>query len=1048
MVNPIYIVAAALGVAFLLPLFDRLGKTVVNVIFLSTTLFLTFVSAQWLVAFTSHNIQAVQIFTAGVKPPLSINLQMGLQEALFLTGINLLALVSALYLIRTLNGIGIRSQVLFLLFTLGMNGLVMTRDIFNLFVFMEITSIAGYALIGMDLRLNALSAGFKYMIAGSIASIFLLLGIIFLYSVSGTLNIDGMLHSAVLKTGAPLIGVALFMLLFSFFIEMKQFPANGWALDVYQGAHPGIAAMISAGSSGAIFFALSKILPLGGTTWFLIAAGAGMTTFVVSNLMGLKQQHTTRMLGYSSVGQMGLLLATLGLGFYLENSGLNQFRFIIAALFFNHFFAKAGLYWLAGVVGRDSIKEWGVLRGKMLYQFLMGLFVLSLLAFPPFAGFWGKWSLVMALAEHGMFGWIAVLLIGSLLEAVYLLRWFGYAIRGEAESTELAERAPERSLVLGVFAVLALVAGYLASRPLMPHSTLFFLPFLAAAVLFVLDWLPARLKGALTILIVALYAARILPELQGFAYYFNIIFLGGGSVLLIATLHRTDRSVGFYPLMVLMLGALSNLVLATNLLQFFFAWELMTVASYLLIIRGKRAQTAALSYVLFSLGGAYALLTGFALAHASQPVGMGMEILRNVGDLAPAVYILISLGFLAKVAAIGLHIWAPGAYGEAEDDVTPMISGILSKAGILGFVVLFVYMGIPSLGTISLNTILGWIGVLTALFATLFAIFQEDAKKLLAYSSVGQVGYIVLGLAAMSHLGWAAALWHTLNHMLFKGLLFLAVAGVIYRTGTRNMYEMGGLIKRMPLSFVSVMMGIIALSGVPPLTGFGGKWLLYEALIERGWYLQTGVAFFASTVAFLYCYRLIHAIFLGVPKPKYLHIKEAPAWFLVPQYILIAFIMIYSIRPDKLLKPISAIIAPVFAPTLRWDNLTVYNGLGYWDGTMTMIVIGAIFVVLLIYMMFIVPKPQKVKPFNIVYAAEKPERPETTHYAWQFFTPYTRAMAPILKPLVKRFWATVSEWTHTSAAVVRQIYTGNGQTYALFIFITALIIYFVSTGVH
>ncbi len=1044
MVAPIYIIATALGVAFLLPLFDRLGKTVVNLIFLATTAFLTFISAQWLYAFVLQGTAPVQIFTAGVKPPLSINLQMGLQEALLLTGINLLAFAGALYLLRYLNEVGIRGRVLFLLFTLGMNGLVMTRDIFNLFVFLEITSIASYALIGMDLRLNSLSAGFKYMLAGSLASIFLLLGIIFLYSVSGTLNIDGMLRSAALRSGAPVVAVALFMLLFSFFIEMKQFPANGWALDVYQGAHPGIAAMISAGSSGAIFFALYKVLPLAGNTWFLIAAAAGMTTFVVSNLMGLKQQHTTRMLGYSSVGQMGLLLATLGLGFYLEGN-LHRFAFILAALFFNHFFAKAGLYWLAGVVKRDSVREWGVLRGKPHYQFLMGLFVLALLAFPPFAGFWGKWSLVMALAEKSLWGWIAALLVGSLLEAVYLLRWFGYAIRGEQEEVaELPDAHFERSVALWIFAGLALAAGYLTSLHSMPYSNLFFLPLFGAALLFVLDWLPARLKGALTILAVALYASRVLPDLQGFAYYFNLLFLGGGSVMLIATLHRNNRSVGFYPLMLLMLGALSNLALAQNLLQFFFAWEFMTVSSYLLILRGKKARTPALIYVLFSVGGAYLLLAGFALAHAAQPESLGMEVLRNAGDAAPLVYLLISLGFLVKIAALGLHIWAPGAYSEAEDDATPLISGILSKAGVLGFVVLFVYMGMPQLGALPLNTILGWIGVLTALFATLFAVFQEDAKRLLAYSSVGQVGYILLGLAAMSHLGWAAALWHTLNHLLFKGLLFLAVAGVVYRTGTRNMYEMGGLIKRMPFSFVSVMMGIIALSGVPPLTGFGGKWLLYEALIEKGWYLQTGVAFFASTIAFLYCYRLIHSIFLGIPKPKHLKIKEAPGWFLVPQYILMAFIMIYSIRPELLLRPISAIIAPVFEPTLRWDHLTAHSTLGYWNGTLTMIVIGAIFVVLLIYEIFLVPRPQKVKPFNIVFAGEKPERPESTHYAWQFFTPYTRAMAPILKPLVKRFWAAVSEWTHTTAGVLRQMYTGNGQTYALFIFIFAVIIYFVA----
>ncbi len=1049
MVAPIYIIAIALGGAFLLPLFERLGKTIVNTLFLLAIGTFVFISAQWLIGFLFYHVQPVQIYTAGLKPPLSINMQMSLQEAIFLTGVNVLSLMGGIYLLRYLNEIGVRGKVLFLLVTLGMNGLIMTRDIFNMFVFIEITSIASYALIGMDLRLNSLNAGFKYMVAGSIASLFLLLGIIFLYSYSGTLNIDGMINSPILHSGMSVVVMAIFMLLLSFFIEMKQFPANGWALDVYQGANPGIAAMISAGTSGAMFFALYKIMPLAPEHWFMIIAGMGLLTFLASNWMGIKQTHTTRMLGYSSVGQMGLLLMVLALGYALDPT-FATFKYIILALFFNHFFAKAGLYWLAGVVKKDNIKDWGVLQGRPLLQFLLGLFLLALLGFPPFAGFWGKWSLVMILAEHHHFWWIGFLLAGSLFEAVYLLRWFGYAIRRTpAEAAESVKVEGERHFSLWTFGLILIGIGYLFSTHVMPQAGLLYMPLLGAALLFVLDWLPVKLKGLISIALLAGYAVYLLPTLHGIHFYFALLFLGGGAVMLIGSLYRTKRSVGFYPLALLMLGAMTNLVLAHTLLQFFFSWELMTVASYLLILRGKKAEGPALSYVIFSLGGAYFILTGFAFAHAGLPDIWNLKVLASSVAYAPWIYSFIAIGFLVKIAAIGLHIWAPGAYSESEDDATPMISGILSKAGIFGFIVLFVNMGTPYLGSISLNSILGWIGVLTAFFATLFAVFQEDAKKLLAYSSVGQVGYILLGLAVMSHLGWAAALWHTLNHLLFKGLLFLAIAGVIYRTGTRNMYEMGGLIKRMPFSFVSVLVGIIALAGVPPLMGFGSKWLLYEALIEKGWYLQTGVAFFASTIAFLYCYRLIHSIFLGMPKPNQLKIKEAPVWLLIPQYILIFGLLIFSFQPKLLLKPLSSIINPVFSTTLVWQNTTVYSSLGYWNGTITLIIIGVIFVLLFLYLLLINPKTQKVKPMNIVFAAERPERPETTHYAYKFFTPYQRAMSPILKPLVRRFWNAVSEWTHTSASVLRQIYTGNGQTYALFILLFGLILYYIMIlGVH
>lgn len=1046
MVEPIYIIAIALGVAFLLPLFEQLGKSAVNIVFLLALASLTGIAGQWLYGFVFQGVQPHQVFTAGLKPPLSINLLMSLKEAVFLTGMNLLAFLGGLYLIRHFNEIGVRGPVLFLLVTLGMNGLVMTRDIFNMFVFVEITSIASYALVGMDLNIKSLTAGFKYMIAGSISSTFLLLGIIFLYSYSGTLNIDGMISSPILHSGLTVVVIAIFMLLLSFFIEMKQYPANGWALDVYQGANPGIAALISAGTSGGMFFALYKILPLAPPNWFMIIAGVGLLTFIVSNMMGLKQTITTRMLGYSSVGQMGLLLMVLALGYALD-PGFKVFKYIILALFFNHFFAKAGLYWLAGVVKQDSVKNWGVLRGKPLMQFLLGIFVLGMLGFPPFAGFWGKWSLVMILAEHHHFWWIGFILFGSLFEAVYLLRWFGYALKGESEESASVEIHSEHHIALWSFALISIFVGYLFSNHLMPNAQIFYLPLLGAAVIFILDWLPARLKGVIALALLGGYAYWLLPNLSGIRFYFDLLFLAGGFTMLIGSLHRSERSVGFFPLALLMLGALSDLVLAKDILQFFFAWELMTASSYLLIIRGKKAQWPALTYVIFSLGGAYFLLMGFAFAHTSFPESLSLRILSAASAYAPWIYLFVAIGFLVKIAAIGLHIWAPGAYSEAEDDASPMISGILSKAGIFGFVVLFIQMGTPYLAGISLSAVLGWVGVLTAFFATLFAVFQEDAKKLLAYSSVGQVGYILLGLAVMSHLGWAAALWHTLNHLLFKGLLFLAIAGVIYRTGTRNMYEMGGLIKRMPWSFVSVLIGIIALSGIPPLMGFGSKWLLYEALIEKGWYLQTGVAFFASTIAFLYCYRLIHTIFLGMPKPNQLHVKEAPIWLLIPQYILSIAILVFSVFPKYLLAPLSQIIDPVFSTTLNWNNLTVFSSLGYWNGAIIMKIVVVIFILLLIYLLLINRKSQKVKPFNIVYAAERPERPETTHYAYQFYTPYQRAMAPFLKPLVKRFWNGVAEWSHAVASAMRYIYTGNGQTYAMFILIFGLILYYI-LGVH
>jgi formate hydrogenlyase subunit 3/multisubunit Na+/H+ antiporter MnhD subunit len=1082
MVGPIYIVVALLGAAFLLPLFERAKGAWSTWITLLALALAVWVPGRWLYAFMWNGAPAAQVFTAGFAPPLSINLLLGPAEAFVLLLANLAMLAGALYLRRTLAELGVRAHVLVLLLALGASGIVMTRDLFNLFVFMEIAAISSYALVGMERGAGALAAGFKYAVAGSIASIFMLLGIILLYAVTGTLNIDGMIGTGGAAGAAGAAGatgaIGLFMLMLAMLVEMKQFPANGWALDVYEAAHPGVSAFLSATASGAVLFAVYKLLPVAGTAWAATAAAVGMATFVASNVMGLRQRGATRLLGYSSVGQMGLLLAVIGLG---ASGAIDErrFMFVAGALFFNHLAAKAGLYWIAGIVRRERVADWRGLGGRTSLLVPFGIFVLALLGFPPFAGFWGKWDLVVSLAGSGSYVMIGALLLGSLLEAAYLLRWLGVAAdRGPAEAAEAAAGgatgagpaagtgpaagagpAAGQAIPVVLFALISAAVGIslvwrlvpaaslLMPVPLMRPAFVNFIVLAAALALAALRRLPERLKGVLALAAIGALAYLVVPESTGLSLFFTLLFLGGGFVLLAASLYRHRNSAGYYPLAFLMIGSLVGIAIADTLLQFFFAWELMTVSSYLLILRGRNAREAALRYALFSLGGAFLLLAGLALAEASGLAAPGLEALSTMRAGAPAAFALIALGFLVKIAGIGLHVWAPGAYAEAEDGVSPLLSGILSKAGILGFVVLFARMGFGFAGADAMYTALGWIGALTAFFATLYAVFQEDAKRLLAWSSVGQVGYILLALSAMSHLGWVAALWHAVNHLLFKGLLFLAVAGVIYRTGTRRMYEMGGLIKRMPLSYISVMIGIIALSGVPPLSGFGGKWLLYNALIERGWYLQTALALLSSTVAFLYCFRLIHAIFLGQPKPRFRDVREAPMAFIVPQYVLIVGIMLISVLPGLLAKRLSAIVGPIFPANLHWSGFTAASPFGYWNATAVMMTVGAIFVIMLAFLLLYGPRPQKVKQFNIVYAGERPETPETTHYAFRFFRPYEAAMSPLLRPLVKSFWAGVEEWALTIGGALRQIYTGNAQTYALFIFLFGVLLYALNAGV-
>ena len=257
------------------------------------------------------------------------------------------------------------------------------------------------------------------------------------------------------------------------------------------------------------------------------------------------------------------------------------------------------------------------------------------------------------------------------------------------------------------------------------------------------------------------------------------------------------------------------------------------------------------------------------------------------------------------------------------------------------------------------------------------AVFQEDIKRLVAYSSMGQLGYVVTGVALMSHLGWVSAMSITVNHFLFKGILFLSIAGIILRTNERLMYKMGGLIKNMPFTFTFVMIAIIAMSGVPPLSGYGGKWMLFNALMEKQWYWIAALAFFSSAVAFLYMFRLLQTVFLGQRKLEHAEVREAPLILLIPQVAMITGIMVISSYPKLLLDPMSAAIDPWITNTLVWQGTALQSHFGHWNAPMIMAIVGGVFMIPLILLLLfaMTMKIQKVEQFNIVYAAERPRRP-------------------------------------------------------------------------
>ncbi len=1018
LLQPLNIFIVGLGGGFLIPILNRFGPVWARGAFVFALIAMTTITGAAMVEFLRGGA-SIEILTGGAAPPIAINLRLGFAECVFALGVNVVALLGAVYFIREKYPV----LLLYLILVMGIQGMVMTRDLFNLFVFLEIVSIGTYGLLALQDGSAALSAALKYILATVLASAFFLLGTALVYYATGSLNIDELAERSGELSG-PFGFAALILLLACLLVELKPFPANGWGLDVYETARPEVAALIAVGVTAGVFFALLKLLPIF-TDQLPIIAWSGAITFVSSNMIGLVQTNPRRLLGYSSVGQMGLVCLALAL---LVMLGAEQaIPLVIGGLFVNHLLAKAGLFWLAGSIGRDRLVEWSILVRRPHLIFVFAVLLAAICGFPPFPGFFAKWHLVMNLAADQRHVWIMVVLFGSLLEAAYLFRWFGRIVKGSGDS--------EQSDFTGVSifppvaaAILVTLCGLFAAGLAGISQPFVFLPLAAGVVLYLIDFLPGRVKAILTLALAAIGGLWLIGELTGLNRIFGLVLLAGGFVVAIAPLYRSDKRRGFYPLLAVLLLAMPALTRASTMLEFFLLWETITIACYFLILQGKDASSHALRFLLFSLVAAFFLLAGFAVA-ASVNGSTDLASLRGAGPESYLAFVLLAIGLLIKAGAIGVHVWLPGAYAEADDDVSAMLSAVVSKVAMFGLLV-GTYVAIRSELTLELAHVLGWIGVLTTVAGALMALRQDDIKRMLAYSSMSQIGYIVTAVALMNHIGWVTALYLVANHMSVKAILFLAAAGLILRTGTRNLGEYGGLARKLPLTFAAVLVAMIAMSGLPPLTGFGGKWLLLTGMMERGWYWPVAFGLLATFVGFLYMARFVYVIFLGARPERYESVSEAPLPLLVPKAIAVVAILVVSFLPKLFIEPLSQAIDPYFASTLRWDGMSLEMIYGSWNPVPTMLVAVAISAVLLLAVWFIQRRRQKP-------GLPKPAGLDDFRKA---------ALERLTPPLARLFWRAAATATLAAAGRARLVYTGNGQTYALYVLYYFLVLYVAGGG--
>jgi NADH-quinone oxidoreductase subunit M len=361
-----------------------------------------------------------------------------------------------------------------------------------------------------------------------------------------------------------------------------------------------------------------------------------------------------------------------------------------------------------------------------------------------------------------------------------------------------------------------------------------------------------------------------------------------------------------------MIGA----VLATNLIEFYLFFELMLVPSYFLIAKWGYGDRDRISFMYFMWThiGALAFLAGILsvgyLGHTFDLQNIAMSSIPS--GLRIWIALLMVVGLLVKMAAFGLHIWLPHAHAEAP---TP-ISALLSPAmiGIGGYAIVRIVMTTLPSALIAISTALATWAVITMFYGGAMALVQDDIKRLLAYSSISQMGYILLGISSVQILGVSGSMLQYVSHGLGKGILFMTAGAIIIQAhGLRSIAKMGGLASRMPITATAALLGFLTIMGIPPTTGFISEFLVFAGSFREAFTLNSmfrvAISFMAVVSTALtagYSLWTVKRVFFGQLPSQLESVHEAPWTVTGPLLVLALVSLIIGIFPDlieRLLLP-------------------------------------------------------------------------------------------------------------------------------------------------
>jgi NADH-quinone oxidoreductase subunit M len=354
-------------------------------------------------------------------------------------------------------------------------------------------------------------------------------------------------------------------------------------------------------------------------------------------------------------------------------------------------------------------------------------------------------------------------------------------------------------------------------------------------------------------------------------------------------------------------------VLATNLIEFYVFFEIMLIPGFFLVAlwgAGPRRKIG-LMFLLWTHAGAVVLLLGLLMIGLSIGSFDFADIHESEipKDILMLSAIAISIGLGVKLAVFMFHIWLPWVHGSAPTPISALLSPAMIGIGAYGIFRLIVEFLPNTFADLSI-----WFhiwGLVTMIYGGAMALMQDDIKRLLAYSSISQMGYIVFGIGSMSVLGLSGAEMMYVTHALGKGILFMMAGIIIVKVGTRNISQLGGLAGKMPITAVCAMIGALTIMGVPPTSGFMGEWTLFAGALQTAVHdgstvraVTFGLGLVATALTMSYILWMLKRVFFGKLPQNLESVKEGSWYMTAPMMVLAGFTIVLGIYPDIFFKTI------------------------------------------------------------------------------------------------------------------------------------------------